>query len=207
VNQNPENRVQVDAEEHDEAAEARWVALARQGDSAGWAALHRLYYRGLWGAVNQIVLDEKLAEDVVQEAFIKAYRKIRRFRGDARFSTWIYRIAINQAYDTLRKRSRREKWLGLFPLSQDEEESPKEYIVEETSATAAFRGDQQEAISRALQTLSPEHRAVVELRLIQGFSTEETARILKVKKGTVLSRLFYSCQKMKKLLKKTYEEL
>jgi len=192
---------------NEEKAEANWVALAMAGDQEGWAQLHKLYYQGLWNAVNQILQDEKLSEDVVQEAFLKAFRQIQRFRGDSRFSTWIYRIAINQAYDTLRKRNRRSKWLGLFPIQENEEENPIEMVVSETSATAAERSDQREMLLRALDSLPADHRAVVELRLVQGFSTEETARILKVKKGTVLSRLFYSCQKLKKLLKETYEEL
>lgn len=192
---------------NEEKAEANWVALAVAGNQEGWAQLHKLYYQGLWNAVNQILQDEKLSEDVVQEAFLKAFRQIQRFRGESRFSTWIYRIAINQAYDTLRKRNRRGKWLGLFPIQESDDEDPKEMVVTETSATAAERSDQREMLLRAMESLPADHRAVVELRLVQGFSTEETARILKVKKGTVLSRLFYSCQKLKKLLKETYEEL
>lgn len=188
-----------------------WIDLARQGRDEGWRELHRRYYAGLWSAANQIVHDEALAEDVVQEAFLKAYRKIRWFRGDSKFSTWIYRIALNQAYDALRKHQRRSRWLGLFPLrgvETEEGEGPEHQAVDparDASEVAAL-GDMRDALARALDRLSPEHRAVVELRLIQGFSTEETARILKLRKGTVLSRLFYSCQKLKKHLESTRRE-
>jgi RNA polymerase sigma-70 factor (ECF subfamily) len=193
-----------------EPPESHWIDLARAGYDEGWRELHRRYYSGLWHAAHQVLRDEALAEDVVQEAFIKAHRQIRRFRGDAKFSTWIYRITQNQALDTLRKQQRRGKWLGLFPLGGDDAEDgvPAIDAVDQgrTAAQDAALGDDRTALARALDTLSPDHRAVVELRLIQGFSTEETARILKLKKGTVLSRLFYSCQKLKKHLEPTYHE-
>lgn len=187
--------------------EAEALKLVREGRAEGWAMLHQQYYRGLWSAVYQVVHDNALAEDVVQDAFLKAYKKISRFKGDSKFSTWIYRIAMNQAYDVMRKNSRRQKRLGLFPLQEDEEHEPVEAVDEFTGADAAHAGDLRKAILGALDELNPEQRAVVELRLIQGFSTEETARILKCKKGTVLSRLYYSCQKLKELLGDRYEEL
>jgi RNA polymerase sigma-70 factor (ECF subfamily) len=196
--------------ENPEPPESHWIDLARAGHEEGWRELHRRYYPGLWHAAYQVLRDEALAEDVVQEAFIKAYRQIHRFRGDAKFSTWIYRITQNQALDALRSQQRRSKWLSLFPLGESDPENgvPAIDAVDQgrTAAQDAALGDDRTALARALDTLSPEHRAVVELRLIQGFSTEETARILKLKKGTVLSRLFYSCQKLKKHLESTYHE-
>jgi RNA polymerase sigma-70 factor, ECF subfamily len=191
----------------------QWLSAARStGTSAqqreqAWETLHRYYYKPLWSAVNQMLQDEMLTEDVVQEAFIKAYRSFDRFKGDSKVSTWLYRIALNQCYDTLRKRSRRQKWLGLFPLQDDEESQPHEAIDERTGDLNLQDKDRKMQIKEALDKLTPEQRAVVELRLIQGFSTEETASMLKVQKGTVLSRLFYSCQKLKKHLNKSYEEL
>lgn len=191
----------------------QWLSSARSADPSSpqreqsWEILHRHYYKPLWSAVNQMLQDEMLTEDVVQEAFIKAYRSFDRFKGDSKVGTWLYRIAMNQAYDTLRKRSRRQKWLGLFPLQEDEESQPHEAIDERTGDLELQSKDRKQEIQEALSKLPPDQRAVVELRLIQGFSTEETAKILKVQKGTVLSRLFYSCQKLKKLLNHTYEEL
>lgn len=190
-----------------EVDEKRLIELARAGSMEGWEELHRLYYKGLWSAVNRVLNDDMLAEDVVSEAFIKAYKRLDRFRGDSKFSTWIYRIAMNQAYDAVRKRSRRQKWLGLFPLENEEEELVHEPVTEVDASDYAHHGDQRRALQEALGQLKPEQRSVVELRLIQGFSTEETARILGVKRGTVLSRLFYSCQKLRQILEKDYDEL
>lgn len=169
--------------------------------------LHQQYYKVLWAAAYQVVHDEAMAEDVVQEAFLKAFKKFKSFKGDSKFSTWMYRITMNQAYDTIRKTLRRQKRLGLFPIENEEDEVTVEALDEKTGADAAQEGDLHDAIRGALGSLNPEQRAVVELRLIQGFSTEETAKILKCKKGTVLSRLYYSCQKLKELLGDRYEEL
>lgn len=202
MNRPPANDVQTPGTGEDPDA---WVALAKAGDQRGWAHLHRHYYAGLWSTVHQIIRDEQLAEDIVQDTFLKAFRQIRHFRGDSKFSTWLYRIAVNQAYDVARKRARRQKWLGLFPLKEAEDNSELEPATHETSATELARADLRQALDQALATLPEEHRAVVHLRLVQGFSTEETARILRLKKGTVLSRLFYSCQKLKKLLKDAHE--
>ncbi|NJL19455.1 MAG: sigma-70 family RNA polymerase sigma factor [Bdellovibrionaceae bacterium] len=187
--------------------ESQAITWALQGRAEGWEILHARHYNGLWSAVYPIVRDEHLAEDVIQEAFIKAYRQIHHFKGHSKFSTWLYRIAVNQAYDTLRKLSRRNKWLGLFPL-QDEDDGPAhEAIDPHTGADDAQRADLRQIIGDALDSLNPEQRSVVELRLIQGFSTEETAKILGCKKGTVLSRLFYSCQKLKKRMGEHYGKL
>jgi RNA polymerase sigma-70 factor, ECF subfamily len=191
----------------------QWLLAVRSAEVStsqreqAWETLHRHYYKPLWSAVNQMLQDEMLTEDVVQEAFIKAYRSLDRFKGDSKVGTWLYRIAMNQCYDTLRKRSRRQKWLGLFPLQDDEESQSHEAIDGHSGDIALQSKDQQIEIQEALEKLSPDQRVVVELRLIQGFSTEETAAILKVQKGTVLSRLFYGCQKLKKLLNHTYEQL
>lgn len=190
----------------DEFQEKEWIALAKSGDEAGWAELHRNYYKGLWSAVNQLVQDPALAEDIVQDAFLKAYRKIDTFKEQSKFSTWIYRIAMNQAYDVLRKLGRQKQKLGLFPLQEDEEKNPHEAIDTHDGSKEAHLTDQKAIIKAALDTLPPDHRAVVDLRLVQGFSTEETAKILKCKRGTVLSRLFYSCQKLKKHLETKYDE-
>jgi|GEM_PF-218662 len=187
--------------------ETEALKLVRAGRSEGWEMLHQQYYKALWATAYQVVHDDAMAEDVVQEAFLKAFKKFKSFKGNSKFSTWMYRITMNQAYDTIRKTQRRTKRLGLFPIQNDEEDTLIEAVDERTGADAAQEGDLHDAIRGALDSLNPEQRGVVELRLIQGFSTEETAKILKCKKGTVLSRLYYSCQKLKEVLGDRYEEL
>ncbi len=187
--------------------ETQALSLARAGKHEGWELLHAHYYRGIWAAVNQILHDDSLSEDVVQEAFVKAHKKLNRFRGQSKFSTWLYRIAVNQAYDTVRKSGRRQKWLGLFPIQNDDEDREIEAVEHRTGADEVQNRDLNKRIHLAMESLNPDQRAVVELRLIQGFSTEETAKMLGCKKGTVLSRLYYSCQKLQSLLEDEYDEL
>lgn len=193
--------------EEEVPGEAEWLEQARAGKLHAWGELHRLYYQRLWTTVNQICSDPALAEDIVQEAFIKAYRQLSRFRGESKFGTWIHRIAVNLTFDALRKRNRRSKWLGFFPFFQEgDEEYAGEPVPIDPSSDAVERSADREAIAQAFEKLSPDHRAVVHLRLIEGYSTEETAKILSVKKGTVLSRLFYATKQLKELLKDSYEE-
>ncbi|MGF1677829.1 MAG: RNA polymerase sigma factor [Candidatus Methylacidiphilales bacterium] len=189
--------------------EAEALKLAQESRAEGWEMLHRQYYRGLWAAAHHVVRDETLAEDVVQSAFLKAFKQIRSFKGDSKFSTWIYRITLNQALDLVRQRQRRNKVLGLFPLSSgDDDEAPEvEAVDPRTGADRLQEKDLGAAIRSAMASLTREQRVVVELRLIQGFSTEETARMLGCKKGTVLSRLYYACQNLKEKLGNQYEEL
>src|SRR5271170_434209 len=93
----------------------------RSGDEAAWGQLHRDHYPRLWSSVQRILNNPTLADDVVQEAFIKAHRDIRRFEGNAQLGTWLYRIAINQSLDAIRKKQRTERWLSfLAPMSDDE---------------------------------------------------------------------------------------
>jgi RNA polymerase sigma-70 factor (ECF subfamily) len=150
--------------------------------------------------VNDILHDPALTEDVLQDTFIKAVHKIGEFRGESKFSSWLYRIAVNRALDVLRQRKRMKLWM---PFSQDEKEETINQIPDQHST--AQRPEEHElgqTIRQAMQKLSPEHRAVVQLRLVEGFSTEETAHILRCSKGTVLSRLFYASKKLRKLLQR-----
>ena len=90
----------------------------RSGEEAAWRDLHREHYPRLWSSVQRILNNPTLADDVVQEAFIKAHRDIRRFAGQSQLGTWLYRIAINQALDTIRKKQRTERWLSfLSPIA------------------------------------------------------------------------------------------
>src|ERR1700729_3707007 len=93
----------------------------RSGEEAAWGELHRDHYARLWSSVQRILNNPTMADDVVQEVFIKAHRDIRRFEGHSQLGTWLYRIAINQALDTIRKKQRTDRWLSfLSPVAEDE---------------------------------------------------------------------------------------
>src|SRR5271169_1451234 len=105
-------------------ASAENLKRLRAGEEAAWGELHREHYPRLWSGVQRILNNPTLADDVVQEAFIKAHRDIRRFEGHSQLGTWLYRIAVNQALDTIRKKQRSERWLSFLAPVTDDENQP-----------------------------------------------------------------------------------
>ena len=174
----------------------------RNGEEAAWGELHREHYPRLWSSVQRILNNPTLSDDVVQEAFIKAHRDIKRFAGQAQLGTWLYRIAINQALDAVRKKQRTDRWLSfLSPVAEKEgQPSMPEGEVAPKVSTGMENAELREIIFQAMGELTVEHRAVVQLRLVDEMSLEETSKLLKCKPGTVNSRLHYACEHLRKKL-------
>jgi RNA polymerase sigma-70 factor (ECF subfamily) len=174
------------------------------GEEAAWGELHRDHYPRLWSSVQRILNNPTLADDVVQEAFIKAHRDIKRFAGQSQLGTWLYRIAINQALDTIRKKQRTERWLSFLSPIAEEENQPvvPEGHVPSTVSTGLENAELRDTIFEAMAELTAEHRAVVQLRLIDEMSLEETAKLLRCRPGTVNSRLHYACEHLRRKLGK-----
>jgi RNA polymerase sigma-70 factor (ECF subfamily) len=182
----------------------------RRGEEAAWGEVHREFYPKLWGTVQRIVDNTATADDVVQETFVKAFRDIGRFQGQSQIGTWLYRIAVNQALDTVRSRQRRAAWLSYFaPVGDDRDPDAQNLIPEGSVPPLVSEGmDREEllkTIEKAISELTPEHRAVVQLRLVDEISLEETAQLLHCKVGTVNSRLHYACKYLQKKLQKSRE--
>jgi RNA polymerase sigma-70 factor (ECF subfamily) len=154
------------------------VDRARRGDQEAFAALLRHYDPGLRALAYRLLGDRDLMDDALQEAYVKAFRALPRFRGQARFGTWLYRIVYNACLDELKRPSRRQD----LPY-QDVGESPAPWA--DPGDVVARRGD----LAGALARLAPEERAAVLLVDAQGFDYREAARILDVPEGTVASRL------------------
>ena len=156
----------------------------------------------MWSSVQRILNNPAVTDDVVQEAFIKAHRDIRRFEGNSQLGTWLYRIAVNQALDTIRKRQRTERWLSfLSPISEDENQpAMPEGSVAAAVSSGLENAELRDTIFAAMAELTVEHRAVVQLRLVDEMSLEETARLLRCKPGTVNSRLHYACEHLRRKL-------
>jgi RNA polymerase sigma-70 factor (ECF subfamily) len=176
----------------------------RSSDEAAWGDLHREHYPRLWSSVQRILNNPTVTDDVVQEAFIKAHRDIHRFQGQSQLGTWLYRIAINQALDTMRKKQRTDRWLSfLSPMADDENSTiMPEGNVPPQASTGLENAELRETIFEAMTELSGEHRAVIQLRLIDEMSLEETAQLLRCKAGTVNSRLHYACEHLRRKLSK-----
>src|SRR5260221_4866598 len=176
----------------------------RSGEESAWGDLHRDHYPRLWSSVQRILNNPAMTDDVVQEAFIKAHRDIRRFEGHSQLGTWLYRIAVNQALDTIRKKQRTDRWLSFpSPLADDEKQPvmPEGHVAPAVSA-GLENADLRETIFEAMGELSVEHRAVIQLRLVDEMSLEETARLLRCRPGTVNSRLHYACEHLRRKLAK-----
>jgi RNA polymerase sigma-70 factor, ECF subfamily len=179
-----------------------YLQRLRSGDERAWGELHRDHYPRLWSSAQRILNNPTMADDVVQEAFIKAHRDIHRFEGNSQLGTWLYRIAVNQSLDTIRKKQRTERWLSfLSPISEDETQpAMPEGAVAPTVSVGLENKELRDTIFDAMGELSVEHRAVVQLRLVDEMSLEETAQLLRCKPGTVNSRLHYACEHLRRKL-------
>ena len=177
------------------------VERAREGDRQAFRELVDLYQHQITRTVVSMLGPSAEVDDVVQEVFLRCYETLHRFRGDASFSTYLKKIAMNKSLDVLR---RRKRFFGRF-LSKDDEtrslpepasDGPADYEIAERN----------ELVHAAIETLPPKQRAVVVFRMIEGYSTEETAELLNIAYGTVLSRLSRAMDKLKVALAPHYRD-
>lgn len=163
--------------------DAELVLRAQQGDRAAFEQLVRRHADRLYVVVLRFLGDSHEAEEVTQEAFIRAWRGIGRFKRDAQFFTWLYRIGINEAH----RRTARQPPTGLVSsLDQRPVEPPDRGDSPQRSVE---RGDLREALERAIRALEPDYRAPLILRDIEGLSTAEAAAIMGLGEAAFKSRL------------------
>ena len=174
------------------------IEQVKQGDQAAFGELVRRYEMVVAATVNGMLGVGDDADDVGQNVFIRFYRAIDDFRGEAALGTYLTRIAINLSLNELKSRKRRR----MFFAKTDNDEGLA--AIGDTHDEGEQR-DTRELVHHALQKLEPKFRSVVVLRMLQGYSTSETAQILKVPQGTVLSRLSRAQEKLKDLLKNIIE--
>ena len=173
------------------------VDAARNGCEGSFRELVERYEGRVASVAIRMLGNTPDAEDVGQETFIRFYRGLRRFRGQASVGTYLTRIAINLSLNEIRKRRRRSVFVPFIP-SGGEHDAP-ELEIADPRASAEY-DDTADRIQRALNQLKPEFRSVIVLRLLEGYSTKETADMLGLPVGTVLSRLKRSQEKLKRIL-------
>ncbi len=147
------------------------------------------YEKNVYNLALRMVGDPDDAADITQETFIKAYRALGSFRGDSKFSSWIYRIASNMCLDFLRSRSRRAQ----VPLSFENEDAEGEIELPDMSQNpekVLMKKLSMEAVRRGMEKLPPKQRQILVLRELCGLSYAELAQTLSVEEGTVKSRIF-----------------
>ena len=179
-----------------EAEDRELVARAAAGDEEAFRRLVRRHERAIASVVTAMLGPGDDADDVGQETFIRFFRALPRFRGDAAVRTYLTRIAMNLCVDVLSRRRRRRGWLRLGAGASDESlpAAPDEGgALEERERRALVRA--------AVDDLPPKHRAVVVLRLLEERSTREAAEALGVPEGTVMSRLKRALEKLEGALR------
>ncbi len=170
--------------------EGQLVAQAKAGDVQAFTDLVNRYERKIYRLAKHITQNDEDAEDVLQEAFLKAYEHLDSFKGDSKFYTWIVRIAVNEALMRLRKR-RTDRTVPLDePVDTGEEMVTREIAVWEDNPEQRYsREEMHDILEQAVETLKPDFRTVFVLRDIEELSTEDTAETLGISIPAVKSRL------------------
>ena len=178
------------------------VSRCQQGDTQAFDALVTKYRTRVHALIYNMVHNEQDAWDLAQDSFVKAWKSIDRFRGQSSFYTWIYRIATNVTIDWVRKRKAQGGVEFDDALNvQAEPGSPTAPRQEAAPADKLAHAEIRGRIDAAIEKLSPEHRAVILMREIDGLSYEEIAESMDSSLGTVMSRLFYARKKLQSMLK------
>jgi RNA polymerase sigma-70 factor (ECF subfamily) len=181
------------------------VRRVQKGDKAAFDALVLKYQHKVLKLVQRYVRDPSEAEDVVQDAFIKAYRALPAFRGDSAFYTWLYRIAINTAKNALVSAGRRPMSFDLdaqdatgadFQARLKDTDTPERLLLTEEIRTT---------VNRAIDGLPEDLRTAIVLRELEGLSYEEIARTMDCPVGTVRSRIFRAREAIDRHLKGVFE--
>jgi RNA polymerase sigma-70 factor (ECF subfamily) len=184
-----------------EVAEKVLVEAARHGDMGAYDALIRRYQERIYATVYHMTSNHEDANDLTQEAFIKAFQALKSFKGGSSFYTWIYRIAVNKTINFLKQRKNHAA-MSLNDLDFNAEHDPDlvALISDNTPRRDLGLTELAEKLNGAMQKLSEHHRLVVTLHDVQGLSHEEIAKIMDCNVGTVRSRLFYARQQLQAYL-------
>ncbi len=191
--------------------DAGFVARCQRGETEAFSVLVRRHQKKMLNIAYRMIGDYDEACDVVQEAFLSAYRAIGKFRGDARFSTWLCGIVLNQSRSHMTQkaaRSRREAGSLDDPVESKDGSFVNEPRSQEESVVERLEKREREAkIQECIGSLDGEQREVLVLRDIQGFSYEEIGVMLKLPQGTVRSRLFRARNALKDRLLRVFGDL
>lgn len=180
-------------ESYRQADENELVQASLKGDKSAFEEIVSRYRKLVARTVKGMLGDSVFAEDIGQEVFIKLYYSLPEFRGEAKLSTYIQKIAVNL---TLNEIKRRKRFFSMFSQKGNSEM----YEFEIADHEDAEKREATELVNKALMGLDPKFRIIVVMRMLQGYSTKETADILKLPLGTVLSRLSRAQEQLKEIL-------
>ena len=173
-----------------ESTDKELVKRVQKGDKGAFDLLVLKYEHKIVNLVMRYVRDPETALDISQEAFIKAYRALPRFRGDSAFYTWLYRIAVNTAKNHLAAQRRRPMDIELDLQDPDQYGLHAKLKETDTPEAVSLSDELQEILERAIQALPDDLRTAIVLRELDGMSYEEIAQTMDCPVGTVRSRIF-----------------
>jgi len=183
------------------------VTRCQNGDAVAFDELVTRHRTKVFAMVYNMVRNEQDAWDLAQDGFLKAWKSIGQFRGQSAFYTWLYRIVTNVTIDWIRKKkiesgTEFDDTIGLGEVEMGAATAPKtEFLPHQKLGHSEIRARIDEAIGR----LSPDHRAVILLKEMDGLQYHEIAEVMDCSIGTVMSRLFYARKKLQAMLKDVYE--
>ena len=174
----------------EDTSEMALVQAAKKGDLEAFSELVKRYDRNIFRIAQHITHNEEDAQDVVQDAFLKAYRNLEQFQGNSKFYTWLVRIAVNEALMKLRRR-RSDKTVSIDEDVETEEGSMPREVADWGPNPEQLYGQSElsDILKKTIQGLPPGFRTVFVLRDVEGLSTEETAEMLSLSIPAVKSRL------------------
>ena len=176
------------------------VERARQGNQDAFEMLVRQYEKQVYTLTLRMSRNREDALDLSQEVFLRVYRALPSFRGEASFSSWLYRLTYNACLDHARKTKKRQE-LSLSRWHDEDGEYETQLSDERFSPDKQWeKKERLQAIARAMDMLSPQHRAILTLREIQGLSYEEIALVLALPEGTIKSRLARAREALRNIL-------
>src|SRR6202161_756627 len=183
------------------------VRAAKQGDDSAFEELVRRYDRNIFRIAQHITQNREDAEDVVQDAFLKAYNNLAQFQGQSKFYTWLVRIAVNEALMKLRRR-RPERTVSLDEEVKTEDDSvPREVADWSPNPEQQYnQAELREILTKTIQGLPAGFRTVFVLRDVEGLSTEETAQALELSIPAVKSRLLRARLQLRERLNRFFQK-
>lgn len=170
-----------------------WIDQIAAGDRHAFEELYQAYAKRLFRYLVSLLGDSSKAEELVNDTMVAVWKAASQFRSQSKVSTWVFAIAHNKALNEMRRK---------HPVVLDIEDAAEVADPDEGPEGAVRRGDVAERVRSALQQLSPEHRAVVQLSFYEGFSYQEIAQLVQSPISTVKTRMFYARKKLQELLGK-----